>query len=237
MTSVELVTVGSKLSEGDARQQALAELNNAAENASTPQEAAEVMAKGKAVAAILEQMRAPFEETRLAGKASVVAARRLGRMLAGLSPNATLIGGTKPPTWLRSERRTAIEACGMSRNLAPYLLRLASIDDASFQRYIQRTDVIPSLHGALDSVGVNRRRDLDDEFRRRNRTRLRTKVGVKRPSVPSLDEAHSLILKALGHLDEPAHGKSNSARADIREATRHLYAAEDLLKKYVGGYV
>lgn len=82
--SAELVPIDGSIAEADDRQRSLAELNSAAENASTPQDAHEIMVKGKTLASLLAQVKAPFEDARLAGKASVIAAKRLSRMLAEL---------------------------------------------------------------------------------------------------------------------------------------------------------
>lgn len=231
--SAELVAANVDLAGKDMRTQALAALNEAADQASSPDEALEVEMKARAIKAVLEQAQAPFEETRLAGRASVVAARRLARMLSGLSskPVVSGPGGGATP----SPRGLVIRELGISDSHAESLGRLARADDAVLQRYIQNESIIPSITGALRACSVHvpsRIRPGGNDWR----SKRRRVVGIKTPPDPSLDEAYALIVQALGHLNGVMPGPTRKAR-DRAAAIDHLYAAEDLLRPYRGGYV
>lgn len=235
--SQELAIVDNNLTDNNDRQRQLAELNHAAENASTPSEAREIMLKARTISDLLTQMNAPFDQAREAGKASVVAAHRLGRLLEELPSRNTSRKGLKRGGTLPSDRRLAIQQIGINLNVAKNLVRLARTDGSAFQRYIQQEDIIPSLNGAL--------RVCVPETARKTPTkggqwhiRRRAKAGVKTPANPSLDEGHSLIVRALGHLASNVSKVGTPRRNhDISMAIDHLYAAEELLKPYRGGYV
>lgn len=236
--STDLVPFDHGLPDGSDRQRALAELNRAAETTDDLSEARQIMMQGRAIADLLSRARAPFEEARLAGKASTVAARRLGRMIGELPGDPRYVNGNKGPR--KSERREVVEDLGLSySSTARDLVRLSRIADPDFQRYIQGADKIPSVNGAIRACNPEPR-----HFRREHRDQWtaasrRRRVGVKTPINPSLDEAYSLIVNALGHLSTKAptlQGGNKKLRA-IADATEHLYAAEDILKPYRGGYV
>ncbi len=229
--STNLVKVDREVAVRGDRARALEALNDAAKNASTPEEARETMLKAKMFASLLEDIRAPFDEARSAGKASVVAGRRLGRLLLGISSDHRVsVTG-------RSERRQVQDSIGLGVNSAQSLMRLARADDGEFQRYIQSTDRIPSINGALIACHVEAPHASTSPGAW---TKARKKrAGVRTPLVPSLEEGYSLIVRALGHLtDESVRTGANvKKRRDLAGAIDHLYAAEDLLKQYRGGYV
>lgn len=234
MSSQELTVVGNDLVVENDRKRALAELNAAAEQVATPQEAREIMVKSKAIRDVLEQVKAPWEQSWLAGKASVVSSRRLARMLSDLSSTAPSTGNGA----VKSERWVVGEELGISPSLMAALMRLSRVEDAEFQRYIQSKDKIPSLYGALRACAPGFRLSGS---RSRSRSR-RVRVGVKSPANPSLDEAYSLIVRSLGHLSElsDVHNGPKGGPKMLRAvgiAIDHLYAAEDLLKPYRAGYV
>ncbi len=237
MSSKEIAVIGdAELSENGSRRAALERLNEAAESASSPAEARAVMLKGAAVKTILEQARAPLDEARLAGKASVVAARRLGSMLGELDGRPVVLP-QKGQGFVGSSisaRCSAMEDVGIKRTLGYALIRLAKVADPEFQRYIQRKDGIPSVFGALAHTNIHANGSgASSNFQERKRKR----VGVKAPNNPSADEAYSLVVRALGHLSGlNQRGGSGPLLSAVRSAMESLYAAEDTLKPLRGGY-
>lgn len=230
--STDLVPINSGLAEGEERRRFLERLNRAAENTNDLAEARQIMVQGSALVDLLTQARAPFDEARMAGKASTLAARRLGKLLSQISSKAKYGNseGANP-----SDRRIAAERIGIAKPLLRNLVLLARVKDADFQRYIQRSDTIPTLTGALGVFYPKRTESVSGRHLRSKKRRL--KAGVKPAAHPSLDESYSLIVRSLGHLCEINHsGQSMRSRAIVR-AMEHLYAAEDLLKPYRGGYV
>lgn len=232
--SAELVPINGDLDSRASRIVALEELARTADSAASPEEADEIMRKARALADALAAMKAPLEEACLAGKASVLAARRLGLLLAGLSNVAR--GG-------KSDRTLACEALGITPWQRADLVRLSRVSDPDFQRYIQRKDKIPTLTGVFSACAPDYRPKHSRPRRGRSahdfKTRRRKRAGVKSPANPSLDEGYSLIVRALGHLSAVAFvsgSGSNKRRTAISAAIDHLYAAEDLLKPYRGGY-
>lgn len=232
----QLVPVQNDIAKLDDRRKALIQLNTDAENSTSAEEAREIMIKGRAAADLLAQVKAPFDECRLAGKASVVAARKLGKMLGNLDGNAQYVAKERGSK--KSERWMVATNLGMGQETVVKVLRLARAEDPEFQRYIQDESIIPSLHGALLRLKcIPEPKSVRSSSWDRTR---RKKVGVKTPGNPSLDEGYSLIVRAIGHLSgSNTVGKSagSKKRADVARAVDLLYAAEDLLKPYRGGYV
>lgn len=233
MTSTDLVNGDGEVAEADIRERALAELNAAAEIASTPHEAREIMVKGRTLSEFLKQAKAPLEQARLAGRASVVAARRLGVLLSDLSPKIHKLPGRRAG-FSPSERGLVLRDLGLTVSMARDYLRLATVNDPDFQRYIQQPGIVPSVNGALTACGT-RPRHTSGRCQATWRAKRMRRVGVKTPKNPSLDEAYSLIVKALGHLSVEATNPKR--RRDVGRAIDCLYAAEDFLQKYRGGYV
>lgn len=233
--SAELVPIsGADISSMGDRVAALQELGQMAEDASTCGEAQEVMVKGRALAEVLAGMKAPFEESWLAGKASVLAARKLALLLCELdSNNACLPGGGRN----KSEFGLVCDELGIGTTLRSDLKRLSRAEDSDFQRYIQKIDKIPTLYGALRYCAVSRHKGHDHR-KRDYRSTKRARAGVVPPKNPSVDEAYSLIVRALGHLS--GYGSSRRGAQKMKTAIAasmdHLYAAEDLIKPYRGGY-
>jgi hypothetical protein len=211
------------------RHAALVNLNEAAEVVDDSVRAQEIMVKGRLLALYLKEAKAPFEEARLAGKASVVAGRRLGRMLSELSNQRRWTG----QRFEKSDRGQVLEELGISKRSATDIVRLSHLDDADFQRYIQLLDRVPSVNGALIVCGMGRSKGpRTDNYR----VRRRRAAGVKQPPNPSLDEAYSLIVRALGHLDGKRRGRSPRQTTAIGLAIDHLYDAEDALRPHLGNY-
>ncbi len=240
MSSKEIAVIGdAELSENGSRRAALERLNEDAESASSPAEAREVMLKGAALKTLLQQARAPLEEARLAGKASTVAARRLGALLGeidGESKRMTKKGAQGFVTSVPSDRSRAMDDVGIKKTLGRSLVRLAGVADPEFQRYIQRTDLIPSVYGALSYANI--RPIISGTATNNPKARRRRRVGVKVPKNPSVDEAYSLIVRALGHLSGVDKGGPGTAHIGVaaRSAMDNLYVAEDILKPFRGGY-
>jgi hypothetical protein len=245
--SNELAPLSEDLAERDGRWAALEELNAAAENARDPAEAREIMAKAKALASMLKTMGASLEEAYLASKASLLAAYRLAKMLAALSnetkpkPRADtgVFGSTKGSFagCYPSERGRVIRELGLGHSTVENLLRLARVPDPVFQRYIQKKDHILTINGALRAcldIPPSRESHKYEQVDWRRKRRVR--AGVKTPAAPSLDEAYSLLVGAIGHLGGLSGG-SNKSVAARSLAMDLLYKAEDLLRPYRGGYV
>lgn len=237
MSSTDLVPVNGPLPDGrDGRRAALEQLVAAADMAATPEEANEIRQRAKIIEEALTRMQAPFEDAQKAGKASVLAARRLGTMLAEL-PNKPVpapapggrIGGAEP-----SQRHLLRAQLGISYTLGRSLIRLTLVADPDFQRYIQQPATIPSLNGALTACGLGRIRPSNGGKNwSGNRRRM---MGARTPKHPSLDEAYSLIVRAYGHLGG-LRGGSQKRQTAVSAAMDHLFQAEELLKPYRGGYV
>lgn len=216
----------------DERRVALERLQAEAETAELAR-AHEIMAQTNALKTVFEQMRMPLEDARLAGKASVLAARRLGSLLEALSPKARR-GGP-------SDRGLAIRDLGIRSATAASVRRLSRVPDPDFQRYIQRADLIPTVTGALVDAGDSRAVAHDQRGRKGTGSywteKKRRRIGVKSPSNPSLDEAYSLLIKLLGHLCEVSGKPGNTKRrAALLAAVDLGYQMEDLLKPYRAGY-
>lgn len=238
MTSTDLVRSDGALVGAEDRQRALAQLNEAAETANTPYAAREIMIKGRTLAQLLEQAKAPFDDARLAGKASTVAARRLGRMLGDLPGERRFRGFGQP---LPSERSELVRELGLSLTSKRNLIQLTRISDPDFQRYIQRTDIVPSMTGALMTChGFTSSLSLGSKRRTTNRTsagwrkQRRLRAGVTKPTHPSFDEGYSLLVRSIGHLSNA--GAADKKKTATTAAIELLYQAEDLLRPFLGGY-
>lgn len=214
------------------RGKALDALIQAAEQADTVDQARQIMLEGHAIERLLTSMRAPLEETRKAGKASVLAARRLGKLLSAI-PNETTSLGRRGRT--KSERRLIADQLELGKHMVRHIIRLSTIDDAEFQRYIQDQSVVPSISGALFRCGI-KSADPPREHGGSWNMKRRRRAGVKHVQNPSLDEAYSLIVRALGHLTDINSGGQRKGPA-IALAIDRLYKAEDALRPYKGGYV
>lgn len=229
------ITTSTNLAHPDARRTALAKLNQAAEQATDPGEARRIMLQAKAIAEILESAKAPFEEARLAGKASVIAGRKVGRFLEEADPKPMYVRGQGGRGSRKSERGLLLAELGIGHAVSQNLRRLARLEDGHFQRYIQLTDRIPSIHGCLVSTYPRNYRKYEGQGDWR-RVRRRS-VGVKSPRNASLEEGHSLVIRALGHVSESIRKEApGKVQQDISAAIDHLYAAEDLLRPHLGGY-
>lgn len=197
------------------------------------------MVKGRALSELLRIAEAPLEEARLAGKASVLAGRRLGLMLRDLDakPRQQRGSGTGRQGPTKSERSEVVRELGLSVTTAGTLTKLAMPrNDPLFQQYIQLRDKIPSIHGAAIYCSLKPGSKAGKNANGWEAARKRKRAGVKMASDPSLDEAYSLIVKALGHLDplvRSGHGKRSRAISTAMDA---LYEAEDALKPFRGGY-
>lgn len=227
------ITTSTELAHPDARRTALAKLNREAEQVTSPDEARRIMLQAKLIAELLESAKAPLEEARLAGKASVVAGRKVGRFLEQANPVPLKVSGLQGSA--PSDRGLLKVQLGLSDSQALKLRRLAQLEDPFFQSYIQLTDRIPSITGCLTLFYAKQYpRNVGKTSWREVRRR---RAGVKRPKNPSVEEAHSLVVRALGHLSSTfsQHGLGKAQR-DISSAMDHLYAAEDLLKPHLGGY-
>lgn len=200
-----------------------------AETTQDPQEAHEIMVKGRLATELLRAAKRPFEEAHKAGKASTLAARKLGLIIANADSYRPKIPGFRSG-FAPSERGLLLKELGVDHATASRLRKLSAIPDPAFQRYIQSRDKIPSIQGAL----VANRLETPPPARQVRRRRARQ---VKPPTNPNLDEGYSLLLKALGHLDAMARGGNTKKITAISSAIDHIYAAEELLKPYRGGYV
>lgn len=230
--STDLVPTNGLPDGRDEQRAFLEQLEAAALSAATPAGANEIRQKAKAVQDALVAMRAPFEDAQRAGKASVLAARRLGIMLAEVPAEPQPRVGVGGSGCAPSERRLFSAELGISATLCQSLVRLARVADPDFQRYIQRPGTIPTLNGALVNCGLRLRARTGYDWQG-----LRRKmVGAKTPKHPSLDEAYSHIVLAYGHLSG-RRGGSPKRQTAISTAMDHLFQAEELLKPYRGGYV
>ena len=224
MTSTELVPTGANVV---GRRAELARLSAAVDAAATVEETQNVKIYAETLRDALVRMKAPFDECWSAGKDSVCAARKLGRMLEDLPAHGP---GSRAPGQI-SPRYQAMSEVGISRGLGSDLRRLARCPDPDFQRYIQSRDRVPSIGGALRACGkVSSPGGLAWNSDRRRR------AGVRKTPNPSLDEAYSLIVRSLGHLSGVAGGGNSRRSVAIATAIDHLYSAEDLLKPYRAGY-
>lgn len=226
------ITTSTDLVHTDARRRTLATLNQAAEQTTDPLEARNIMLQAKAIAELLESAKAPFDEARLAGKASVISARKVGRFIEQANPKGRGLGRGGGTT--RSERGLLLDQLGIATTQGANLRRLARVAEPDFQRYIQLTDRVPSVNGCLASTypDITRRRSMGS-----SRTIQRRRAGVKEPRNPSLDEAYGCVVRALGHASAMAvKASGNEVRRDVSSAMEHLYAAEDLLRPHLGGY-
>ena len=213
------------------RRAALELLSQEAELAQSAGEAKDVMEKSRIIAAALEQMRAPKEETRAAAKACVVAGRRLGRLLSEISGEARDFHpkhGAKP-----SLRTEVANELGLARITKSRLVRLAAVPDPDFQRYLQDAD-IPTMSGCLVHFSLHSGRSRHPEGGVKSKRKKR--AGVKTPANPSLDAAYSMIVKSLGHLDGIRLSGGKPRNRAVASAMNALYEAEDLLRPYRAGY-
>jgi hypothetical protein len=217
------------------REALLQKLEDDALAAASPEEAHAAQQRALFIKDALVRARQPYEDAWRAGKASVLASRKLGALLTELSPESRgrpgQLGGSR-----LSERGAVRKELGLVYTVASNIIRLAAIPDPEFQRYIQSTGRIPSVPGALTNCRVvTRTRPAPGNSGGWHHAR-RKKLGVKSPANPSLDEAGSLIVKALGHLgtNRPAGVKQATARSHAMDL---LYQAHDLIRPYLGGYV
>lgn len=231
MASKELVpgprTIAVEEQKAEQRRAALERLNAEAETADAYR-AKQIMLQGRLVAQAIKEAKEPFEDAWLAGKASVVAARRLGIVLSKLPSSPQWTGGREGSK--SSVRHEVANELGLSLATRYQLARLARIPDPDFQRYIQDRSRIPSLTGLLRRHAPTFRGSGrgGSAFTRRRR------AGVVSPKNPSLDKAYSLIVLSLGHLGNIHGGRARNQAISL--AMRHLYEAEELLKPYRAGY-
>lgn len=205
-------------------------LMEVAETTQDPHEAHELMVKGRIATELLQAAKQPFENAQKAGKVSTLAARKLGLILETVSNKPKFVPGRGSEP---SERGLLQSELGLSVGAAKALRHLARIPDPDFQRYIQSTSGIPSPHGAVRSYRA-RPTTTSPGWQ----TRRRRSAGVKTPKNPNFDEGYNLIVLSLGHLTTTAgRGGNHKKKAAIGAAIGHLYAAEELLKPYRGGYV
>ena len=241
MASTELVVQSPRQAAVDERNgQRQASLERLATEAATADanRAHEIMMQGRAIARLLREAKEPFEDAWLAGKASVVAARRLARLITAVSNKPQYLTSCRGS--IKSPRTELVEELGISVSTRRSLERLDRMPDPDFQRYIQATEQIPSLNGACMAFRSGPALSNDPKYRQRRtpkhwRAQIKARAGAKTPNSPSLDEAYSLIVKSLGHLAGCTNGGREKTSA-VREAMDHLYAAEDLLKPYRAGY-
>lgn len=204
----------------------------AAESLTDPEEAHNLMMKARVIATALKEVGARNDQVFLAAKASLLAARKLGRMLDELSsvPYTHRPGPGRPV----SQKTAVVRHLGIGELRARDLVRVARLLDADFQRYIQTTGRPPTVNGALTACGVKEpgakgRRQSDWRRKRRN------KAGVRTPANPSFDEGYSLVVRAIGHLSSAKVGPA--VQRDISRSIDQLYEVEDRLRPYRGGYV
>ena len=233
MASTDLSRMDDDNLDFDRRRKQLAELNLAAENAETPEEAHRVMLYARTASELFARMKLSLDEKWAAGKAATVAARKLGRFLAELSNRQQ---GRRPGLGtLPSERTRVARKLGIDPSTVRALVRLAEVPDPDFQRYIQDRSRVPSFNGALTRC-THRALSGKPGGGSAWQTKRRRRVGIKEPANPSFDEGYSQLVRSLGHLAATANQGSISRRADIRKAIDYIYAAEDLLKPYRAGY-
>lgn len=237
--TTDIATSSGDVAMRERRRASLDRLAEAAQDAPTASEAHRVMEQGRLVAEALSRARQPFEDCWLAGKASVLAARKLGMFLNEISGERTRAPG-RHGGFLPSDRAMLRDELGLGQKTVRNLRRLADVPDPEFQRYIQLRDQIPSIHGALAACRIVRVYHANSGYVGRSapdwRSSRRRKIGVSSPANPSLDEAGSLIVKALGHLGAVRGGSREQQRARSR-AMDMLYQAHDEIRPFLGGYV
>jgi len=151
-------------------------------------------------------------------------------MLGEIDNDSKRIGGAGS---LPGDRTMLCRELGITDDTMRRLVRIGRVVDPDFQRYIQREDVVPSLGGALVACHVERPREGRNAGPRAHRRR---RAGVKTPANPSFDEAHSLIVRALGHLGGVRTERGTKYKLAVSQSMDLLYQAEDILRPFKGGY-
>lgn len=237
MTSKELLPsprrVALEEQHADERRAALERLEAETETAS-PERAAEIMLQTSVIRDALKKMGSCLEESRQAGKTSVLAARRLGILLLELS-NETKTGfgwGSQ-----MSPRGLLCKELGLQGSLRSNVLAIGRGSDPDFQRYIQRSDLVPSVNGAATACRGLRPSQEPLKVKARTLRRRRRGLKVKAPLAPSVDKSYSAIIDAIRNLDALiGSGRPGQRGVAIKVALAALYEAEDALKPFLGGY-
>lgn len=235
MSSTELVPVSQSVAIEDQNEQRTAALERLGAEVETAaaERAYEIMVEGRLIAQALVAARKSLKDARLAGKASVLGARKVGKLLLDQpnDPISLVREEIRRPGRPPSMRTLLARELEISRTTVRKLCGVASVADPDFQRYIQREDIIPSVNGLLSVHSLIHKKTINSSYQNARRR----KVGVKTPSHPSLDEAHSLIVRALGHLGG-LNGNGTKVMIARGLAMENLYAAEEQLKPFTSGY-
>lgn len=238
MSSSALIVVNENgVASSSERMSELERMQHLAQTTTSAEEAREIMMKGRILSELLQKAKEPYEQAWAAGKASVLAGRRLGNILeeASPKPRKRLTAGSGPGKSERHELRTSL---GIGVTAGSQLVALARIPDPDFQRFIQRKDKIPSVNGAFVHLGyLSHKRLAHDRRDKGAMAKRKKKLGLREVSNPSLDKAHTSILRALENLESlRTRGGPGSRGHAVNAAMNSLYVAEDALRPFLGGY-